>query len=522
MRFKSSYTIQVVAAISFCLIGGTTPALADIINVPGDYPTIQAGIDVAVNGDEVVVADGVYTGPGNRDLDFNGKLITVRSANGPDNCIIDCQGSEADPHRGFYFDSGETADAVVDGFTITNGFVTPASPGGPNGGALFLLNSSPTVTNCVVRGNTAFGNESGRGGGMFIDSGNPVISDCTFTGNMAEFRGGGIYLRDGSMTVTNCTFDGNSTPLVGQHGGGAIFSRDSSVNLVDCDLRENEGYHGGAVAFAQFSGEGASLTLIGCSVTNNSAVAGGGVLVHNATALLINSTLFANQVIGAFGFGGGILLLSDSSAVLTNTTISANSAIEGGGVSVINISAIVRNGILWDNIPDQISGSAIVRYSDVQGGYAGTGNIDADPLFVAPGIGDYRLSSGSPAIDAGNNWGVPVDVNDYDQDGILCELFPVDLDGNPRFNADEADFDPGCGVPVVVDMGAYEYQFDPADQVTFADLNGDNAVGAADLLGLLVSWGPCGKGCCLADLDIDGTVGASDLLALLANWGRCP
>ncbi len=56
----------------------------------------------------------------------------------------------------------------------------------------------------------------------------------------------------------------------------------------------------------------------------------------------------------------------------------------------------------------------------------------------------------------------------------------------------------------------------------FADLNADGAVGAADLLGLLASWGSCGKGCCLADLDIDGTVGASDLLALLANWGPCP
>jgi hypothetical protein len=140
-------------------------------------------------------------------------------------------------------------------------------------------------------------------------------------------------------------------------------------------------------------------------------------------------------------------------------------------------------------------------------------------MFVAPGSGDYRLSAGSPCIDAGHNWGMPVDVNDYDEDGITNELFPVDLDGNPRFNADENDFDPGCGVPVVVDMGAYEYQFDPVEDVIFADLTGDGSVGAADLLGLLVSWGPCAKGCCLADLDLDGTVGAADLLILLVNWG---
>ncbi|MEE8154999.1 MAG: hypothetical protein V3T53_08630 [Phycisphaerales bacterium] len=75
------------------------------------------------------------------------------------------------------------------------------------------------------------------------------------------------------------------------------------------------------------------------------------------------------------------------------------------------------------------------------------------------------------------------------------------------------------GVPVVVDMGAYEYQFDPVEDVIFADLNGDGSVGAADLLGLLISWGPCAKGCCLADLDLDCSVGAADLLILLANWG---
>ena len=524
MWFKSNVTIPAVAAISFCLIGGTVPVAADILHVPGDYPTIQAGIDAAVNGDEVVVADGVYTGRGNRDIDFNGKLITVRSANGPDNCIIDCEGTEFDNHRGFYFDSGETADAVVDGFTITNGFVTAAAPGGPNGGALFLLNSSPTVTNCVVSGNKALGNESGRGGGMFIDLGSPVISDCTLTGNETEFGGGGIYLRDGSMTVTNCTFEGNSaTGFLFPGGGGAIFSRDSTVNLVDCDLHGNVGLLGGAIAFVQFNGAGVSLTLIDCSVTINAAGEGGGVFIQNAAALLINSTLTANVAApGEFGAGGGIALRSNSSAVLTNTTISANWGTEGGGIWVNNSSAEVRNSILWDNTPNQVSGSASAIFSNVQGGWPGVGNIDADPLFVDPDGGDYRLSSGSPSIDAGHNWGVPIDENDYDEDSVLCELFPVDLDGNPRFNADEADFDPGCGVPVVVDMGAYEYQFDPADQVTFADLNGDGSVGVKDLLGLLGSWGPCAKGCCLADLDLDGNVGVSDFLALLGNWGPCP
>ncbi len=113
---------------------------------------------------------------------------------------------------------------------------------------------------------------------------------------------------------------------------------------------------------------------------------------------------------------------------------------------------------------------------------------------------------------------MPIDADDYDEDGNTAELFPVDLDGNPRFNADEADFDPGCGVPVVVDMGAYEYQFNPVEEVIFADLNADGVVGILDLLALLAAWGDPGTNR-LADLDIDGDVDIFDLLTLIAHWG---
>jgi hypothetical protein len=83
-------------------------ASAAVIRVPEDQPTIQAGINAAGTGDTVLVADGVYMGEGNRDLDFGGREIVVMSENGPENCIINCQ-SEG---RGIYFHSGETSHAV--------------------------------------------------------------------------------------------------------------------------------------------------------------------------------------------------------------------------------------------------------------------------------------------------------------------------------------------------------------------------------------------------------------------------
>ncbi len=127
----------------------------EILHVPSQYTTIQAAIAAASPGDTVLVADGTYSGPGNRDIDYLGKAITVRSENGPQNCIVDCQGSASNPHRGFRFSHHETSTAVLDGFTIQSGYApNEGSPCYYSGGAVLCRdNANPTIRNCLIRAN---------------------------------------------------------------------------------------------------------------------------------------------------------------------------------------------------------------------------------------------------------------------------------------------------------------------------------------------------------------------------------
>lgn len=120
--------------------------------VPSQYATIQVAIDASINGDTVIIADGTYTGTGNYNIDFGGKAITVRSENGPDNCIIDCQNTAG--RRGFYFHSGETNSSIISGLTIKNGKIT----GNPaTGGGILCSGASPKIENCEILQNGCYG-----------------------------------------------------------------------------------------------------------------------------------------------------------------------------------------------------------------------------------------------------------------------------------------------------------------------------------------------------------------------------
>ena len=517
------------------------------------YCSIQTAIDNAVDTDEVVVAPGTYF----ETVDFLGKAVTLRSSDGPDVTTIDGTGN----FHVVRCVTGEGSDTVLDGFTITggnaNGVVFPDNVGG----GMWNDNSSPTVTNCTFTGNST--GSSGGGGGMYNGFSSPTVTDClfsdnvldcakhcfgdgggmhnansdptvtrcTFTGNSAGY-GGGMHNRESSPTVTDCTFASNcvidfsgggmsnfqnSSPTVtnctfvsnsAECDGGGMFNTNSSPTVTDCTFSENSATIGGGMSNVQSSNGKTSPTVANCTFSGNTAPFGGGMYNLNSSFTVTNCTFSGNTAVS-----GGGMLNHRSSPTVTNCTFTGNTATQqGGGMADFAFGQtslpILSNCVLWNNSPDQIfddmNAEATVGFSDVQGGWPGTGNIDADPLFVDPDNGDLRLLPGSPCIDAGHN-------------NAISDLTDTDLDGNPRFADDPNTTDTGCGVPVIVDMGAYEYQGVPAT-VVFADLNGDGIVTfMGDLMILNGCVGSDDPDCCVADLDLDGVVGMSDRILM---WGE--
>jgi hypothetical protein len=225
------------------------------------FATIQKGIDDSNDGDIIEIQPGIYTGDGNRDIDFKGKAITVRSTDPNDPnivaaTIIDCNGTEENPHRGFHFHSSEDVNSVLNGVTIINGYVTYDL--GSVGGAIYCENgSSPKIINCIITGNSAYSWPligGGSGGAVFGDNGEISISNCLIsensamfggglsqcagiirnniiTNNKADYLGGGLCGCDG--IIQNNVISGNSA---GGYGGGLAYC---SGNVSNCVVWSN-------------------------------------------------------------------------------------------------------------------------------------------------------------------------------------------------------------------------------------------------------------------------------------------
>jgi hypothetical protein len=290
-----------------------------------------------------------------------------------------------------------------------------------------VVTGSYTDATAVLDGFTIIGgNADGTGafqisgGGMLDSNGSPTITNCAFTDDLA-FNGGGVANSFSSPTFTNCTFIGDSASF-----GGGIENSDSFSSLANCTFINNWADDGGGIGNAD-----SSATLTNCAFIDNSAANG----------------------------GGGIENLNSSSPTLTNCTFTDNSASDGGAIyNIISSTATLANCILWNDssyqagneINNDASSVSVITYSDVTGGYAGTGNIDVNPLFLrdpftngSTDYGNLELQAASPCVNAGSNAALPPGST-------------MDIAGNARISGG------------TVDMGAYEFR-----QSYYVDQNTD-------------------------------------------------
>jgi|SRR5579872_508470 len=339
-------------------------AMASIILVPQDQPTIQAGINAAQNGDTVLVSPGTY----NETIDFMGKAITVASSDGPKVTTILGKGPET-----VYvvnFSSLEGLSSVLTGFTIENG-----------GLGINISFSSPTIRNNVIQNNN-------EGISAYFSS--PLI-----TGN----------------SVLNST-----------NFGGIVVDGMSNIQVLYNNVGNNISDFGGGL---YLDGTQNALVANNRIFNNQATIQGGGIyIVNEADQILFQNLIVRNSA----NRGGGIYLqvpASISGILLANNTIADNDGAEGSAVYAggfddndifVNNLIVAKTGeiaVLCDTSYDPKP--PLFAYSDAyasggtafQGSCAGdvgrNGNISIDPLFVNAAGGNYQLNPGSPAINAGYN-----------------------------------------------------------------------------------------------------------------------
>ncbi len=450
--------------------------------------------------------------------------------------------------------SGTNATAVLDGFTVRAGFSGQPIPfnSGTPGPGLTCVNGSPSISRCIFRdnavgpagsssgcsGGVGSGNSGGNGGAAYISGSSPVFRQCSFIHNSAASGSSGLY----------CTFGGSG----GAGGfGGAVYSSTSSPTFINCFFAGNfagsgglgggtssgggstggPGGSGGAIAF---DGAGAYiLTLLNCAFSGNRAGLGGGggtatgfgnggnggnagsggAIAATASASssihIINST-FSQGLAGAGGSGGNPG--GGASGVGMNGASGRGGAISNGASSLS-----LSNSILWGNTDGTGSGAGsqvfpttgavTASYSDIEGGLAGTGNINADPRFTSAtgpdatagtADDDLSLQSASPCIDAANNTAL-----------LAPPTSTTDIAGKPRTVDIPTVPDTGVGPAPVADMGAYERQF------CAADFNTSGSVTIQDIFDFLAAWFALDP---RSDFNGVNGIGIQDIFDFLGAW----
>lgn len=299
------------------------------IRVPQDYGTLQDAINAAADGDVILVADGVYTGPGNRGIWFN-KAVTIRSEHGAERTIIDCENLD----RGFIFYNDGGRGGRLDGFTIKNGRASwlnsTGTWGGGGGGGILVSNASPVIENCIITSCVATSDVAAYGGGIMLSNSEAIIKNCTISYNT-------IALPSGSDPATNP-----------QGGGGLVIMNSSAPTITNCNISYNttSGWSTGGGIYVK----GSNPLISGCNITHN----------ESNIDYPVDDTLPETEY--AVSNSGGISYREFSGGLLENSTISYNKAQERAGIGAFESAPTVRNCIVEYNEATVDGGGGVGLY----------------------------------------------------------------------------------------------------------------------------------------------------------------
>ena len=359
--------------------------------------------DVTVTFRNCVFTDNESSEWGAGTLSYRSQLSFV-------NCSFDSNGANplAAPMRG-----GGAIAAEWGSIEITGGAFNSNLSGG-SGGAIVATSCPVTVSGATFSSNAS---GLGDGGAIHMVSGHLSLQGTLFENNAGGTNGaGGAIAIESSATIDNCTFDSNVTGIDDYHGGGiyALFAS-GQVDVTASIFEGNQSAGGGGAAGGSYfdclfvdNVSSNSLSLSGsggglfggyaerCTFVGNMALGGGSGPQSGAGGAAVNSTLFHCN------------LIQNSCAL----------PMGGGGA----FNSTLENCIVYFNSPNSLDGSSSATYSDIDGGFAGTGNINADPLFWDLAAGDLHLTALSPCIDAGN----PASPKDPDGSRADMGVFPYD------------------------------------------------------------------------------------------------
>jgi hypothetical protein len=502
--FKSTPLLRVVSqSLSTIYVDAQAQGTNNGTSWKNAFVYLQDALAVALPGREVRVARGTYTpdqglgiirgnreasftlhggmtvlggyagtgasDPNTRDAQANATILSgdlwTNDLPVADPCNLWKEPSRTDNSRHILTALNIDQTTVLDGFQIVGGYAfgVSATPFTDvlQGAGLTFSGGTLALRNCTFSGNWA----SSDGGAIYLDSGRLELTDCTFRANGAgtaagQARGTGGAIRNNGTGQLSLTRDKFYSNFAGNQGG-ALDNEKTSVTLTRCVFIQNHAANSGGGAIWN---SGGTLNAVNCILNGNRTEYSGGAIANGwgGSLYAVNCCLHANSgkvqagVIDNF-FGGKAIL--SSCTIADNRPAGGPAAINcGPALDQSNSELTITNSILWDGgneILSQGNSVVTVTYTDVQGGWLGTGNINADPLFVLSvgldtlaGTEDdnLRLGTGSPCVDHGSTALLPADFADLDGNGDVKGPLPLDLAGNARVMGS------------AVDMGAYESQ----------------------------------------------------------------